>query len=249
MFHNQEENRQHYDQVSGEKRTLYFQRFDTQILDENPIVARLVTKAFDEMFPQSAGKAPSAGKLLDVGCGTGFYYPLLSQHAESVVGVDVSRAMLDEAEQLIERQQLTNCSVQECSALELPFEDASFDTVHCWDVLHHVSDVPKTLGEIDRVLKPGGRFIAVEPNLLNPSITWYHARRRSEWRLFTQNQFSLVRPLRKRDFDVSVRYDNTIISFLNERTEWLWKAVNTFTSVRPLHMMSFRYVMDAKKRK
>ncbi len=242
MFHNQEDNRQHYDRVSGEKRTLYFQRFDTEILGANPIVARLLSKAFQEMFPRSAGR------LLDVGCGTGFYYPLLSQHADSVLGVDVSQAMLDEAQKLIERQQLGNCRVQQCSALELPFPDASFETVHCWDVLHHVSDVLQTLREIERVLIPGGRFIAVEPNLLNPSITWYHARRRSEWRLFTQNQFSLVRPLRKNSFDVAVRYDNTIISFLNERTEWLWKAVNAFTSVRPLHMMSFRYVMDATKR-
>lgn len=246
MFHNQDQNRKHYDLVSGDKQALYFQRFDTQILDSNPIVARLLTKAFDEMFPSPSGE-PSGGQLLDVGCGTGFYYPLLSQHAQAVIGVDVSRAMLDEADRLIERQQLKNCRVQECSALDLPFEDAVFDTVHCWDVLHHVSDVSKTLSEIDRVLKPGGRFIAVEPNLLNPSITWYHARRRSEWRLFTQNQFSLVRPLRKKNFDVKVRYDNTIISFLNERTEWIWKAANTFTSVWPLHMMSFRYVMDAIK--
>ena len=113
----------------------------------------------------------------------------------------------------------------ECSALELPVESASIDVVHCWDFLHHVSDLQQTIREIVRVLKPGGRFIAIEPNLMNPSITWYHARRRSEWRLFTQNQFSLPSKLRD-NFDLSVQYDNTIISFLNERTHWIWKAAN-----------------------
>ena len=240
MFHNLEDNRQHYDRVTSEKRALYFQRFDTQILETNSIVAELLKIAFAKMFPQPAGK------MLDLGCGTGFYYPLLSQHAESIVGVDVSRVMLDEAERLIAQHQLVHCSVKECSALELCFDDATFDVVHCWDFLHHVSDVPQTLREITRVLKPQGRFVAVEPNLMNPAIAWYHARRRSEWRLFKQNQYSLVGPLRK-DFDVRVRYDNTIISFLNHRTHSLWKCVNAFSSISPFHLLSFRYVLDATK--
>lgn len=241
MFHNLDQNRQHYDRVSRERNALYLQRFDVNALDGNPIVMDLVTGMYSRLFPQPAGK------VLDVGCGTGFYYPLLSQHARSIVGVDVSDSMLGEARQLIERRGLSNCSVQECSALDLTFEDASFDVVHCWDVLHHVSDIPRTLTEIHRVLKPGGRLIAIEPNLLNPSIMWYHARRRSEWRLFTQNQFSLVRRLRK-NFEVAVRYDNTIVSFLNERTHWLWKAVNALTSIRPFRVLSFRYNIDAVKK-
>ncbi|MFK8113244.1 MAG: class I SAM-dependent methyltransferase [Rubripirellula sp.] len=241
MFHDLDDNRRHYDNVLADKKSLYYQRFDTGILEKNPLVANLLKQAFQELFPVQAGR------VLDLGCGTGFYYPLLSKHADSIVGVDVSREMLEEAEHLIEAHQLTNCSVKECSALELDFEDASMDVVHCWDSLHHLSGVSRALDEVHRVLKPGGRFIATEPNLMNPSITWYHARRRSEWRLFTQNQMTLPRKIRDR-FDVQVRYDNTIISFLNERTLWLWKAVNGFTSIKPFHLMSFRYVMDATKR-
>ncbi|MGB7347801.1 MAG: class I SAM-dependent methyltransferase [Pirellulaceae bacterium] len=241
MFHDVDQNRQHYDRVTTDKNPLYFQRFDTEILEKNPIVAGLLEKAFHRLFPTKAGR------LLDLGCGTGFYYPLLSQHAQSIIGVDVSGEMLDEARRLIEQHHLQNCRVQQCSALDLDFENESMDVVHCWDFLHHVSDIPKALSEITRVLKPGGRFIAVEPNLMNPSITWYHARRRSEWRLFTQNQMTLPSKLRKQ-FDVQVRYDNTIISFLNPRTHWIWKAANAFTSIKPLHLLSFRYLIDATKK-
>lgn len=242
LFHNLQQNREHYDRVTSEKRPLYYQRFDADLLENNPIVADLLCSAFDRMFPESVGD------LLDLGCGTGFYFPILSTHAKSVVGVDVSDAMLEDARLLIDERGLDNCSVKACSALELDFPNESLDVVHSWDFLHHVSDIPKTLAEISRVLKPGGRYIAVEPNVMNPSITWYHARRRSEWRLFTQNQLSLPRHMRD-SFEMNIRYDNTIISFLNERTHWLWKAVNTFTSIKPFHLMSFRYVIDASKKK
>lgn len=241
MFHNLADNRRHYDIVSSEKRPLYYQRFDTTLLETNPIVAGLLDATFQQLFPKPVSR------LLDLGCGTAFSYPLLSRHTQTLIGIDVSRDMLNEADRLIVRRELKNCSVQECSALELCFENQSFDAVYCWDFLHHVSNVAQTLREIKRVLRPGGRFVAVEPNLMNPSITWYHARRRSEWRLFKQNQFSLIRLLRP-DFDVRVRYDNTIISFLNDKTLRLWKCVNRFTSVKPFHLMSFRYVIEATKR-
>src|SRR6185436_2085806 len=142
---------------------------------------------------------------------------------------------------------ISDCEVREGSALELPFENDTIDVVHSWDFLHHVPDVPMSLSEIRRVLKPGGRFVALEPNFLNASIAWYHLRRRSEWRLFLQNQFSIPRRLRE-GFDVRVSYDNTIISFLDERTWRLWKFIDRMTSIPPLHLVSFRYILDCRKR-
>ena len=241
MFHDAEQNRQHYDDVTTNRKNLFYQRFDTEILDKNPIVANLLDVAFRKLFTQPSGD------LLDIGCGTAFYYPLLSRHVRSVVGVDLSGEMIAEASRLIDSKRLENCRVEQGSAMELKFPDASMDVVHCWDVLHHVADIPNTISEVARVLKPGGRFIAMEPNVLNPSITWYHARRRSEWRLFTQNQITLPRRLREH-FDTEISYDNTIISFLNPRTHWIWKAANAFTSIKPLHLLSFRYTIDARRR-
>jgi SAM-dependent methyltransferase len=231
----------HYRQVIEEKTDEYYERFDPFILDKRPMVAELVEKTFQENFPE---KIPA---LLDVGCGTCFYFPLLAQHAEKLTGVDLCIPMLDVAQELIDAKGLTNCEVRQSSALELPFEDNTFDVVHSWDFLHHVPDVPKAISEVRRVLKPEGRYVAVEPNLMNPSIFWYHIRRKAEWGLLKQNQFNLPGMLRE-NFDVSIRYDNTIISFLNERTKLIWKAANAFTSVWPANYLSFRYMMSCVKR-
>ena len=239
MLFDVEDIRSHYRKVLESKAPLYFERFDQHLLDKRPEVRALIEKAFARLVPQRVGQ------LLDVGCGTCFYFPILSKHADHITGVDLCVPMLEQAKQLVVEKGLTNCEVRESSALELPFPDASMDVVHSWDFLHHVPDVPKAISAIVRVLKPGGRYVALEPNLLNPSIAWYHARRRSEWRLFSQNQFSIPKVLR-RHFDVKVSYDNTIISFLSSKTYWLWRSVDLLTKLPPFHLLSFRYILDAK---
>lgn len=241
MLYDIDEIRSHYRELLDEKPRDYFERFDPYILDKRPIVRDLVAKAFEREFPE---RVP---KLLDVGCGTCFYFPLLAKHVDELTGVDLCIPMLDQARELIAEKGLANCTVQESSALELPFEDASFDVVHSWDFLHHVPDVEGAAREITRVLKPGGRYIAVEPNVVNPSILHYHVRRRVEWGLLAKNQFTNPGHF-KRDFDVTLRYDNTIISFLNERTHGLWKAIDAFTSVWPTRYLAFRYVMECRKK-
>lgn len=237
MLYDVEQIRDHYRRFLAEKPPDYYERFDPYILDKRPLVRRLLDETFRSFFPQRAEK------LLDLGCGTCFYYPLLSRYADTVLGIDVCVPMLEQAEELIRIKNLRNCSVQESSALDLPLEDQSIDVVLSWDFLHHCPDVAKSIDEIARVLRSGGRYVAVEPNLINPSIFWYHLRRREEWGLLSKNQFRIPHLLRRR-FRVRVGYDNTVISYLNENTWWLWKRFDALTSVPPLHVFSFRYVME-----
>jgi asparagine synthase (glutamine-hydrolysing) len=70
------------------------------------------------------------GQLLDVGCGTCFYFPILSKHADHITGVDLCVPMLEQAKQLVAEKGLTTCDVRESSALELPFADASLIPTH-----------------------------------------------------------------------------------------------------------------------
>lgn len=241
MLYDLDQVRTHYRELLRDKPSDYYERFDHFMLDKRPLVRELIEKAFQRLFPDQVET------LVDVGCGTCFYFPILARHAKQLVGVDVCIPMLEQAKELIEVKGLKNCRVQESSALELPFADASVDVVHSWDFLHHVTDVPKAVAEIARILKPGGRYVAFEPNVLNASIAWYHMRRRAEWRLFSQNQFRIPRMLREK-FDVKVTYDNTIISFLNPRTRWIWNTANAVTKVWPLNRLSFRYQVDCTKR-
>jgi len=89
------------------------------------------------------------GKLLDVGCGRKPYKDTYFSGAASCVGVDY----------LTERSQPDIVA----SALELPLDDQSFDTVVSTEVLEHVPDPLRALREMRRVLKPGGYVILSTP--------------------------------------------------------------------------------------
>jgi ubiquinone/menaquinone biosynthesis C-methylase UbiE len=102
------------------------------------------------------------GRLLDLGCGTGFVIDLARDLYERIDGVDVTQAMLDRVD-----LSAGNISLQCCTAEELPFADATFDVVTAYAFLHHLEDYTKVLAEARRVLKHGGgMYIDLEPNKL-----------------------------------------------------------------------------------
>jgi 2-polyprenyl-6-hydroxyphenyl methylase/3-demethylubiquinone-9 3-methyltransferase len=93
--------------------------------------------------------------ILDVGCGAGLATNPLAQAGYSVTGVDLARGALAEAKK---RDQTKTVKYVEANALELPFENESFDAVISLDFLEHVDNPKKVIEEISRVLKPGGLF-------------------------------------------------------------------------------------------
>ena len=102
------------------------------------------------------------GRLLDLGCGTGFVIDLAKDLFERIDGVDVTQAMLDRVD-----TSGGNITLHNCVAERLPFTDAGFDVVTAYAFLHHLEDYPKVLTEAHRVLKPGGGFyVDLEPNKL-----------------------------------------------------------------------------------
>ena len=99
-------------------------------------------------------------RILDIGCGPGFYVAeLLDQVGPegSVVGVDASAAMLTIAARRCEGRE--NVELHEAGATSLPIDDASVDAALSVQVLEYVDDVAAALGEIHRALKPGGRVV------------------------------------------------------------------------------------------
>ena len=99
-------------------------------------------------------------RILDVGCGPGFYVAELLEQVGSdgsVVGIDSSAPMLALAAH--RSADHDNVAFHEADAIALPVEDAGFDAVLSVQVLEYVRDVPIALAEMYRVLRAGGRLV------------------------------------------------------------------------------------------
>ncbi|MBV8083611.1 MAG: ubiquinone/menaquinone biosynthesis methyltransferase [Chloroflexi bacterium] len=99
--------------------------------------------------------------ILDLGCGTGDFEELLRGRAD-VVGMDLSRQMLDHAQ----RRLGPDATLVQASAFTLPFGNGAFDAAVSGFVLRNLNDIEGAMRELARVVKPGGRIAlldAIEP--------------------------------------------------------------------------------------
>jgi SAM-dependent methyltransferase len=113
---------------------------------------RLVGLFLDRYAPSSGG---GKRRILDVGCGTGATLSVLGRYGDAW-GLDISEQALAACRERGHRQ------LQQGSAEALPFPDDAFDIVTCLDLLEHVDD-ERALGEIERVMAPGGVLLITVP--------------------------------------------------------------------------------------
>ena len=98
------------------------------------------------------------GKLLDVGCGLGFFLKCM-QDIYDVSGIDVSEYAVREA-----RKIAPNAQIEVGTATHLPFERSSFDIVSAFDVVEHLEDPDLFFKESQRILRQRGFLIFSTPN-------------------------------------------------------------------------------------
>lgn len=107
-------------------------------------------------------------KVIEVGCGNGVFLPRLAEAVGpggAVVGVDHAEAFVTQARQKMADAGLGSLvQVQVGDACALAFPDGAFDAAHCERVLMHLPDPTAALREMARVVRPGGRVVAVEPD-------------------------------------------------------------------------------------
>lgn len=106
----------------------------------------------------------ASGRCLDLGCGTGLYADVLRRAGREVIGVDLSQDQL--------RIAAAREPVTAGDASLLPFRDGAFDDVAAIWVHGDIDDLPATLREIARVLRPGGRLVlfGIHPCFNGPCV-------------------------------------------------------------------------------
>lgn len=105
-----------------------------------------------------------ASPCLEIGCGEGNNLQRLAAEVQCF-GIDRFARKLRFA-----RRELPQAHFAAADAARLPFADASFPCVLVRDLLHHLPEPERALGEVVRVLQPGGRLCLLEPNGRNPLI-------------------------------------------------------------------------------
>jgi ubiquinone/menaquinone biosynthesis C-methylase UbiE len=244
------EQKEHYDRIMSSRRPTrgafscgYDTRYDPFLLDARPELAPGFEALFRMAFPQPAGR------LLDIGCGSGMYFPLLSRRAERLVGIDISHEMIKAARRLIDGKGLDNVEAMQVNAVDLPFEDGSFDSVIAFDVLHHVPDTDAAMAEVSRVLRPGGRFVSIEPNVLNPIVFAAHLIPKEERRALLRNYpWTLYRLVGRHIGRPSSRYVNHVTSLGSRPVTRLLNFLEKAMQFWPMRYFGIRMLWTAVKR-
>jgi arsenite methyltransferase len=111
--------------------------------------------------PFSLGEIQRGERVVDVGCGAGIDSLIAAKQVGSegcVIGVDMTRSMLEKARHAAEEMGFANVEFREGYAEALPVEDGWTDVVISNGVLNLMPDKAAALEEMSRVLKPGGRL-------------------------------------------------------------------------------------------
>ena len=126
--------------------------------------------------------AHAAGRVLEIGIGSGLNLALYPPAVIEVVGIEPSEKLL----QITRRNAGAVPFVVELvegSAEKIPFEDASFDTVVSTWTMCSIPDVSAALREMHRILKPGGKLLFVEHGLSpDKHVRWWQDHLNTPWR-------------------------------------------------------------------
>lgn len=164
-------------ELKGEERALYVQDMFSRIAPRYDLMNRVMTGGQDLRWRQEAIRlvaVPPGGLLLDLGAGTGdLAREALRQEPEAnAVAADFTLEMMRTGRSHHQAASLRWCGAD---ALHLPFPDECFDAVVSGFLLRNVVDIQYALNEQLRVLKAGGRWVALDTtrprqNLFYPFI-------------------------------------------------------------------------------
>ncbi|MDP2696275.1 MAG: class I SAM-dependent methyltransferase [bacterium] len=145
-------------------------------MSDNKITKEEIARGYDELADHMADgglaysfynkvatfSRPYRGHILDVGCGSGILLQRAGRLADAgtkFYGLDISPKLCD-----LTRANNPEAEVSCGDAEDMSYDDNKFDMVLMTEALEHMLDYNKSLSEVRRVLKPGGKFIVTVPN-------------------------------------------------------------------------------------
>ncbi|HET6518336.1 MAG TPA: class I SAM-dependent methyltransferase [Geminicoccaceae bacterium] len=152
---------------------------------EHRVLPHLIHRAMRQrqlVAPRERLLAATAGRVLEIGIGSGPNLPLYPRDTELVVGLDPSAELLARARR---EAAWTHFPVQlhRGSAEAIPFDDGSFDSVVSTWTLCSIPDAGAALAEVRRVLRPGGRLLFAEHGRApEPRVATWQDRLTPLWR-------------------------------------------------------------------
>jgi len=198
-----------------------------------------------------------AGKILDVGCGEGYFLDVCRKRGWKVNGVEISEFAAQETEEKIGKRVFTG------SLREAGFEENYFDVITFFDVIEHFSDPVRELAEALRILKKGGLICIQTPNAGGIAAgimgqRWFQIKPREH--LFYFSKKSLRKLLEKLNFNVScvksvgavltIEYVASVLGSTNPHMANLLKLVFYRAPIykKPLYMKTGHILCMARKR-
>ncbi|MDK2886171.1 MAG: demethylmenaquinone methyltransferase / 2-methoxy-6-polyprenyl,4-benzoquinol methylase [Thermosipho sp. (in: thermotogales)] len=159
-------------------------KFFNSISSKYDQINSIISFGMDNLWRKKAikiAKINKNDKCLDLCCGTGKFAHQISKIVSSnqiVYGLDISEKMLEIAIKKSKAKPLKNVQFILGDAMKLPFENDFFDVVITGWGLRNIPDINVALSEINRVLKSGGKFVALDmgkpKNFLIKKLFWFY---------------------------------------------------------------------------
>jgi ubiquinone/menaquinone biosynthesis C-methylase UbiE len=151
----------------------FFREIDRRIF--HPRYMRLTADRSGKPFSLFVDFGALRGKdVLDVGSGSGIATQLLAEAGANVTAIDLTDWAVETTRRRLAAFGLEG-DVRQADAERLPFEDATFDLVFSWGVIHHSSDMDRALAELVRVCRPGGQIVLMVYNRRSLFFAVYRA--------------------------------------------------------------------------
>lgn len=227
------------------------------------VYAAFDNEEYESIIDEVWGSDMSGLTIADIGSASGVSAALFAARGASVIGIEIAPDLVTQAKELwSEYNERLDFKVGDAEHLDL--SDSSVDAVFFGGVLHHIPLLDKVYAEVYRVLKPGGKIIAIEPNKLDAFelIEWSVADLRGK---LTPNEFP-ISPLEMRQELLeakfkspqfwTIRHDIPVLAqiplvkyfFNRERGFWLKRPLLRFFNAfrAPAHRGTF-IVMVAER--